>query len=481
MKKKIQNPKVFISYAWGSDEYQNKILAFASQLVGVGIDVVLDKWDLSEGNDTYAFMEKCVTDKTITNVLILLDPIYAKKADEHVGGVGTETQIISAKVYQKVTQDKFIPVVMERDEHGNICKPTYLQGRLHFDLSMEEDYDNTYIRLVKTLYGEEIYVKPELGKKPIWVEQAAVVSPKSMIAYSGLKNIHSIKAQKESYRKYLHEFSEKMMNFAQVNQDVNVAGEEFVALYDSIASVKTDYLLLLENSNHVEDSHKMVSDFFEETTNSLKNINGQGYEIIKTFLHELFVYTVAYFIKDKDFSSIGYILGRTYFNEGGYREAGVDGFNMFYSARFHTTLSQAVSERDDKKYYSGTAAHWIESISSEVVTKEQFVLADLICFNYSLYGKNYISDWPWFPVTYVYDNEFNSSLRIVAKRLISKEYLEDILPMFGYENIEEFVAKFQEVENNRKNEMKEYRYSNAWYSARLLGDFVKADELGIMR
>ena len=61
MKKKIENPKVFISYAWGTQEYQNKVLAFATQLVRDGIDVVLDKWDLTEGNDTFAFMEQCVT------------------------------------------------------------------------------------------------------------------------------------------------------------------------------------------------------------------------------------------------------------------------------------------------------------------------------------------------------------------------------------------------------------------------------------
>ena len=76
-KTKIENPKVFISYAWGSDDYQNKILNFASQLVGDGVQVVFDKWDLTEGDDTYAFMETCVTDPSITNVL-MLRPICEK-------------------------------------------------------------------------------------------------------------------------------------------------------------------------------------------------------------------------------------------------------------------------------------------------------------------------------------------------------------------------------------------------------------------
>lgn len=187
MKKKIESPKVFISYAWASKAYEAKVLAFASKLVSDGIDVVIDKWDMSEGNDTFSFMERSVTDSTITNVLMLIDPVYTKKADAHTGGVGTETQIISAKVYQEVDQNKFIPIIFERGENGEVCKPTYLQGRLHFDLSSEEEYDETYHRLVKTLFGEEVFAKPKLGKKPAWVEKSSDYSPKSIIRYEEIK------------------------------------------------------------------------------------------------------------------------------------------------------------------------------------------------------------------------------------------------------------------------------------------------------
>ena len=48
----IENPKVFISYAWGSKEYQEKVIALARDLMRDGIEVVLDKWSLKEGNDT---------------------------------------------------------------------------------------------------------------------------------------------------------------------------------------------------------------------------------------------------------------------------------------------------------------------------------------------------------------------------------------------------------------------------------------------
>lgn len=79
MKPTNEHPKVFISYAWGSQEYQKRVLALATELKRDGIEVLLDKWSLKEGHDTYAFMEQSVNDSSVTNVLLLLDPIYLCK------------------------------------------------------------------------------------------------------------------------------------------------------------------------------------------------------------------------------------------------------------------------------------------------------------------------------------------------------------------------------------------------------------------
>lgn len=45
-------PKIFISYSWSSDAL---VLELANRLVFHGVDVVLDKWDLKEGNDKLEF------------------------------------------------------------------------------------------------------------------------------------------------------------------------------------------------------------------------------------------------------------------------------------------------------------------------------------------------------------------------------------------------------------------------------------------
>ena len=77
----IKNPRVFISYAWTNDIFSQKVRDFSDRLLSVGIDVILDKYENSYGVELNTFMEKSVHDKTVTNVLMLLNPHYKEKAD----------------------------------------------------------------------------------------------------------------------------------------------------------------------------------------------------------------------------------------------------------------------------------------------------------------------------------------------------------------------------------------------------------------
>jgi len=113
-------PKLFISYSWSNTEHEQKVIDIASELRESGVDVILDKWDLKEGHDAVAFMEKMVTDQEIKKVAIICDKKYATKADGRSGGVGTETQIISREVYENQAQEKFVAVVCEKDERQSL-------------------------------------------------------------------------------------------------------------------------------------------------------------------------------------------------------------------------------------------------------------------------------------------------------------------------------------------------------------------------
>lgn len=165
---KHTNPKVFISYAWTNKTYRNKIIKIAELLIQNGIDVVIDAWDLKTGQDKYDFMERCVTDKSIDHILIFCNKDYTDKANQRLGGVGDETAIITPHLYGQSRQQKFIPIVMEKDATGKAYLPEYLQSRIFKDFT-EDHFMYEYESLVRELYGELEYQKPKLGNIPSWV------------------------------------------------------------------------------------------------------------------------------------------------------------------------------------------------------------------------------------------------------------------------------------------------------------------------
>ena len=51
----MNSPKVFISHSHDSESHKAWVLRLATALRDNGVDAVLDRWDLSPGQDTAAF------------------------------------------------------------------------------------------------------------------------------------------------------------------------------------------------------------------------------------------------------------------------------------------------------------------------------------------------------------------------------------------------------------------------------------------
>lgn len=166
-------PKAFISYAWTNEEFRQWVIRLANDLRARGIDVVLDAWDLKPGHELYHFMEQCVSDPTVTHVLIVCNAAYAVKADGRTGGVGSEAQIITAELYGKTKNTKFIPVVAERDSNNTPHLPTFLKSIVHVDLSSEQIYFEGLDHLLRLLHGAPAFPKPPIGPKPSYLTESA--------------------------------------------------------------------------------------------------------------------------------------------------------------------------------------------------------------------------------------------------------------------------------------------------------------------
>jgi hypothetical protein len=164
-----EHPKVFISYSWSGPEHEEFVVELAKALRGHGVDVILDKWRLKAGQDKHVFMESMVVDPEVVRVLVICDRKYQAKANARAGGVGTESEIISAEVYGKVNQTKFIPVVREFDASGQPCVPVFMKGRIYVDISSDEKYGDALDELLRLIYEQPFHQEPKLGAPPDFV------------------------------------------------------------------------------------------------------------------------------------------------------------------------------------------------------------------------------------------------------------------------------------------------------------------------
>lgn len=143
--------KVFISYSWTPESNKKRVKELAEKLQKNGFEVVIDQTHLKFGYDKYAFMERMVTDPTISKVLIICNKDYAQKADARAGGVGDESMIITSELYGKVEQSKFIPIIFEKDTNGKPYLPAYLKRIMYVDLSNKRQYKISYYELIRQM------------------------------------------------------------------------------------------------------------------------------------------------------------------------------------------------------------------------------------------------------------------------------------------------------------------------------------------
>lgn len=143
-------PIVFISYSWDTEEYKEWIRNFSKQLNDSGINVILDQNDLVLGDPLPMFMEQSIAKSDY--VLIMCTPKYKEKADSRKGGVGYEESIITSDVLFNQNHRKYITVLASGT--WETSTPIWANGKYGVDLTQEETYIDEFHKLVHTIKGK---------------------------------------------------------------------------------------------------------------------------------------------------------------------------------------------------------------------------------------------------------------------------------------------------------------------------------------
>lgn len=481
---KIDKPKVFISYAWTNEDYTDRVIDFSRRLMSDGVDVLLDKFEMHPGNELNNFMELCVKDKTITNVILLLNPTYAEKANGRLGGVGKETQIISEELYNNVDNTKFVPVIFDSESKEiSACLPIYLKSINRIDLRETSNYELNYVNLVKHLYGIDQYKKPEIGVKPRWVDEQMDTSSLSY-------NIKSLRNQNKTLavpKKLITDsFSDLITNIskdATFNNNELWTEENYFGSYHYMLKFRNDYLEILNqiyDSDYLFDSFVFFFEQLYKLSQEIDNIRNIRGDYLTALAHELFIYTVAILLKNERHEIINKIIYTPYISIKLENNGKLVCFAEYFYACMNSTdqiLQTYYHNLEGKDHYSGLAHSWIQNVYQPICTKSEFVGADILLTNLSvIVNKNRV----WFALTYPY-LEYDEKYTILKKISISIEsnrLAQKYFTLFNVSNIEELKISLQKIKEFVDKNDNRFGYTLAVHTIPFITDYADIQKIG---
>lgn len=453
-----ENPKLFISYSWSSPEHEQWVLKLATELREAGIDVIFDKWDLREGHDAFAFMEKMVTDPDIKKVVIVCDRIYAEKADERSGGVGTETQIISPEIYGKEDQNKFVVVVAEIDESGNAYLPTYYKSRIYIDLSNDDLYTTNFEQLLRWAYDKQLYIKPRIGKKPLFLSETNQILLGTTTRYK--RALDAIKNNK-SYTKgaideYFETFVENLEEFRISNKD----GEFDDKLIENIdkflpyRSEAIEIFLAIAQYRNTPEAWNQIHKFFEnlipymDVPEGVSNWKESDFDNFKFIIHELFLYAISSLLKYECFDAVAHLFRHHYYvkKNAAYGRDVMVPYTIF--RKFLSSLDIR-NKRLNLRRISLRADLLEQRSKTSGIAFRQIMQSDFILFiRASFEAINNGGYQNWYPETLLYNERYNGKFEIFA-RSQSTEYFNRIKCLFEIGDKKDFIPLFEAFKDNK--------------------------------
>ncbi len=319
----ISHPKLFVSYSWSNYKHKEWVLRLCTELREKGVDAIFDEWDLKEGHDAKAFMEKMVTDEEIKKVILVIDGQYGEKADKRIGGVGTETQIITTEIYEKVDQNKFVAVIADSEGKENI--PAFYKNRIHIDLSDEELYGENFEQLLRWVYDKPRHIKPDIGKKPAFLEEENQITlSTSSVSRRSLEAFKNSRPYAEgTLDEYFELFSNNLDRFrlapsngvTDFDQQVLDSIEQFIPSRNELIKV----FGVIAQYDKTTTSAPVIHKFFESLikyTNRPEGVNSHhtwDYDNFKLIVHESFLLCIAIFLKHERFELVEYLLKKRYY------------------------------------------------------------------------------------------------------------------------------------------------------------------------
>lgn len=444
------SPRVFMSYSWTSETHERWVLHLAEELAENGVDPILDKWDLKEGQDAHAFMEKMVADPTVSKVLIVSDKQYKEKADKRKGGVGTESQIISSEIYKSIDQTKFVVAVAEKDETGVPYLPVYYTSRIYIDLSDPDLYAKNLEQLLRWIYDKPLYQKPKIGNPPEFLEEpeGVQIGTRQLFRTAQREILAHSAAAHPSLQSYLREVAVGMETLRIKDADQGPFDEIVLRSVHTFDPIRVEILHLVKLlAVHQADDRtiRIVHEFFNDIVAYLDRPDGVNswrewdYDNFRFIANELFLTTVAILLKNECFDCVDHLCRKRYLDKRRL-DSGRSGLESFHVFGPHLRFLDHRNARLKLNRLSLKADLFKERSRADYASFDELIQADLVLFlRDSLDAVRLDTSQMWYPETLVYTTHWPKPCLLFV-RCEEKEYFGRAKKAIGLASKEELTA-----------------------------------------
>lgn len=443
----------FISYSWTSEQHRQWVLELARRLVSHGIDVILDVWHLKPGQDKYAFMERMVIDPNIKKVLIICDRRYQEKADKRKGGVGDETLLITSEVYGKVDQDKFIPIVVERDENGDAYMPAYLRSRMYIDMSVPADFEAKYQELLRDLYDVPETTPPPLGTPPAYITEETAAPPRAPSAATAVpaRTIPTSDTT-DLITTYLEAFIADLEEFGFKQVPDEPFDETIAKLIEQMKPLRDTFVWFVQRLARVELSHAdhdKLHDYLEKVAQfqfrpfDVPQYHEYDWDNYRFLCYELMLCLIAALLQQGKYADVAIIVDSTYFYDSNTKRQTHTGIDLFN--KYVLSLDDARNARLGLRRVSVTADMIKERAEGTNIPFADLLNADLLLHYLTLLrADTNDGSWRrhiWFPRLSPFASSYDSIP--ILQRLVSARHFERVKVLFGVDTPDELKRAVQ--------------------------------------
>ncbi|MGQ1948818.1 toll/interleukin-1 receptor domain-containing protein [Geofilum sp. OHC36d9] len=466
-------PKIFISYSWKPIVNKEKTLNLAERLSNNGVHVIIDEWDLAEGQDKYQFMEQMVNNPEITRVLLICNKEYADKANSKKGGVGIESMIVSDEIYKKAEQKKFIPVIFEKDEDNQAYVPIFVKTRIFIDLSNDENFEEEYENLLRNIFDKPKSKRPPIGTPPAFVEHEEPVFLRTSHKVKTIKN--ALLNEKRNYQVFIDDY---YLSFLKALEDFEINDEELGTIeyiddkilekIEGLKYLRNDFVNFLEtifaysydfNIEKFFNFYEKLIEFFLIRQSNRYNSSHFGslkYDQFRFFYYELFLYSIAVMIGKERYKEIGYLLNNSFvvYDES---KSETKSYSFMFFDLYPESLNKYRNERLQMRRIS-VSADLIKQRADLIRYKfETLSEVDAILYYVAIMKNRQVNEYScmgWCPHTSVYRVYKIPFL----DKLISKRRFEKVKVIFNVNRVDELKAKIEKTIQNKADRLRRFDY-----------------------